>query len=104
MKFFIPHATTDDLTQQTYNAIKLFAKQTLGWNVSERRIFRIEYRHGGTYHTAEVGKINDTNGEEVIAILESNAYLVCTPTRGVIRGMPILVGAEEIRTIEDFEK
>lgn len=104
MKFFLPHAGTADMAEQTFKATKLFAKDNLGWNISDRRIFRIEYVHEGKNHKAEVGKVTDVNGEEVIAILESNAYLVCTPNRGVLRGDPILVGTNEIRDIEDFEE
>ena len=29
--------------------------------------------------------------------------LVCTPTRGVLSGMPILVGQDELTWAEDFE-
>jgi allophanate hydrolase subunit 1 len=104
MKFFIPDVNDEQLAVKTYQAIITFAKDTLGWNVSNRKIFQINYKHNSEYHEAEVGKNNDTNGEKIIAILESNAYLVCTPSRGVIRGMPILVGIEEIFNIIDFEE
>ena len=51
----------------------------------------------------EVGENADSNNETFIAIIESNAYLICTPNREVLRGMPILVGANEARWVEDFE-
>jgi hypothetical protein len=38
-----------------------------------------------------------------LVILESNAYLVCTENRGVMRGEPILVGHEEAVTVVDFD-
>jgi len=41
-------------------------------------------------------------GEQLVAILESNAYLLCTMNRGVARGEPILVGKSEVVRIEDF--
>jgi hypothetical protein len=44
------------------------------------------------------------NGEIVVAILESNAYLVCTPNRGVLRDVPMMVGKHEGTWVEDFEK
>lgn len=103
MKFFIPDTDDEEKAEKVYQSIVSFAQQTMGWNIGNRRIFRIAYRHGGKSHVAEVGRINDTNGEEVIAILESNAYLVCTPSRGVIRGMPILVGQEEAFNVTDFD-
>jgi hypothetical protein len=102
MKFFIPRATPEN-TERIYESIKAFVKTTLGWDVSDRRIFRIEYFHNGKEHKAEVGTLTDVNHEEVIAILECNSYFVCTPTRGVVKGMPILVGTDEITSIEDFD-
>ncbi len=104
MKFFIPHAETADMAERAYQGIKAFAKDNILWNISDRRIFRIEYFDKGKHRKDEVGKITDVNGEEVIAILESTAFLVCTPNRGVLRGDPILVGTNEVRDIEDFEK
>ncbi len=103
MEFFIPKEDNPELAEKLYQSVKLFAKDTLRWVITDRRIFSIEYTHAGKYHKAVVGLINDTNNEEIVAILESNAYLICTPNRGVLRSMPILVGQEEIRHIEDFE-
>jgi len=51
-----------------------------------------------------LGKPDDRVNEEVIAILESYTYLVCTHNRGVFRGEPVLVGKEEVTVIIDFEK
>jgi hypothetical protein len=102
MQFFVPTTTTPEDAARLYEAIKAFAKDTLQWPISDRKIFRIEYVHGGKTEQAEVGKRSDVNQEEVLAILESNAFLVCTPNRGVLRGDPILVGTGEVRVIEDF--
>jgi len=104
MKFFIPYADDERLAEKTYQAIISFAKDTMRWDVKNRKIFKISYSHNGKNHIAEVGRITDTNGEPVIAILESNAYLICTPNRGVQRGMPILVGQEEAFSVIDFDE
>lgn len=104
MKFFIPDINDEDKAEEMYDAIKKFVKTTLGWDVTERRIFKISYYHDGNYYDAEVGKILKVNSEEVIAILESNAYLICTPTRGVIRDLPLLVGRGSAISVTDFEK
>ena len=53
---------------------------------------------------SEVGKPDDRVNEEVVAILESYTYLVCTYNRGVFGGEPVLVGKEEVKKIIDFEK
>ncbi|MFC1954028.1 hypothetical protein ACFLU7_00520 [Chloroflexota bacterium] len=103
MKFFIPKVNDQELAEKTYQSIVQFAKGKLLWDIAERRIFHISYNYKGKRHETQIGQINDTNREEVIAILESNAYLICTPTRGVLQGMPILVGAEEVICVNDFE-
>lgn len=108
MKFYIPHASSDEQAATVYQAIKSFAKDMTGWDASDRHIRRIEYVHEGKRYTAEVGELEPRTHEEVIAILETAPkkglpYLVCTPNRGVVRGEPMLVGDNEIRDIEDFE-
>ncbi len=73
---------------------------------SDRRVFSLEYRHDGEDHYAEVGKPNRVNGEHVIAILYEDLrqlYHVCTPNRGVVRGMSIPVGRHEVRAATDFD-
>ena len=102
MKFFIPKAKDDVQAQEVWDAVKKFAEENLGWDVSDRRIFSIAYQKRGNDYYVEVGKPNPRNGEIVIAILESVTYLVCTPNRGVLRGMPILVGESELKDITDF--
>ena len=114
MKFFVPEMTDAEQAEQVWQAAKKFAEQTLGWKVTDRRIFRLSYIHGGESYEAEVGKSQHredssgrrrlSGGEPVMMILESNAFLICTPTRGVLSGMPILVGQEEVTWAEDFER
>ena len=88
--------------RSVWRATRKFAEETLGWEVSERRIFSISYRHDGMDYYVEVGEPDPRIGELVLVILESNTYLVCTPNRGVLRGMPILVGQNEVKRIIDF--
>ena len=102
MEFFIPTAETPDIAERTYNGTKSLAKDN-GWEITDRRIFQIEYSDRDKYHKAEVGEFSNINNETVMAILESNAYyLICTPNSGVFRSIPIRVGRHEIRLIEDF--
>ena len=37
------------------------------------------------------------------SILESNSYLVCTQNRGVVKGMPILVGRDDQNEVTEFQ-
>jgi len=105
MKFFLPPQKDEKLKNEAYDAIKKFAKETTGWDITDRKIYNIKYRHEGKDYEAKIGERETRQGETVIAILESTVtFLVCTPNRGVIRGMPMLVGKEEIISITDFEK
>jgi len=104
MKFFIPGAKDHQQAEEVYASIKKFATTTLGWPVVDRRIFRIKYEHKGRIFHAQVGQPDPNVGEVVIAILESQAYLVCTANRGALRGVPILVGKNEVIEIEDFDE
>ncbi len=102
MKFFIPKAKDETQAQEVWKSVKKFAERTLDWEVSDRRIFSITYQKHGKDYYVEVGKLDPRNGELVIAILESITYLVCTPNRGVLRGIPILISESELTDITDF--
>jgi hypothetical protein len=100
MKFFIPEVEPER-AEEVYKSITDFAAMQ-GWPAADRRIFKVYYRHHGDYFEAEVGKLA-RNGEVVWAILESGPYLICTLTRGVMGGMPLLVGRDDVLSVTDFE-
>lgn len=103
MRFFIPAVKDEADAEMVWEATKKFAEEMLGWDISERRIFSIAYRHEGKDYHVEVGKPDPRSHELVVAILESTTYLVCTPNRGVVRGIPILVGQDKVGKTIDFE-
>ena len=103
MKFFVPGASNEMEAERIWNATVAFAKHTSGWDIVDRKIFQISYVHEGKSYLDEVGKPNQRNKEVVCAILESNAYLVCTGNRGVLSGEPILVGKSPMVSVKDFE-
>ena len=102
VKFFIPFAKDQAVAEEIYEATKKFATDT-AFKPTARRIFRIEYNDHGKSTYAEVGQANPIEGELVMAILEGTTFMVCTPNRGVMRGMPYLIGTDEITHIVDFE-
>ena len=102
MKFFVPAASTDEQAEDVWQSTVEFAKGK-GSDISDRRIYRLDYRHNGKFYVDEIGKPNARNGELVLVILESVTYLVCTGNRGVVRGDPILVGKQEVTLVTDFE-
>ena len=103
VKFFIPHAKDAAETESVCESIRAFAIENSGHPVVGRRIYRMTWRHKGHRYESTVGKPDVRLGEEVIAILEGAAtYLVCTPNRGVVRGIPMLVGKDEAMIVEDI--
>jgi hypothetical protein len=90
LEFFVPAAEDEKQAEEDYSGIKAFARQTLGWKTTERRIFSLTYQHEGERYFVDVRKPDPRIGEIVVAILESNSYLVYTYSRGVLRGEPIL--------------
>jgi len=104
MKFFIPTITDPQTLNETYEGIKKFVSQEMGDVITKRRIFSIDCLHNMKEYHAEVGKKDQDTGEIICAILESDRmYYVCTPDRGVLRGMPLLTGRNEIRLVTEFE-
>jgi hypothetical protein len=99
--FFVPGADDPELAEQVWHSTRSFAEEQTGWEVSDRRIFRVEYRHNEQDLESQVGQPEPVTGELCVAIFESNSFLVCTENRGVARGFPILIGTPE--RIVDFD-
>lgn len=94
-RFFVPHADDEEQAERVYGAVREWIAN-LAFPPADDRICSVTYRHNGKTHTATVGQRDDLAGEEVIAIFRpasaSGAYMICTPTRGVARGGPVLAG------------
>jgi hypothetical protein len=105
MEFFIPNLKDKpEKAEELLKAIRDFAKDNFQWKITNRRIYQIHYLQDGKPIKDVVGQISDVNHELVMAILESGpVYLVCTPSRGVYKGIPIMVGNHEVAFVEDFE-
>jgi len=105
MRFFVPGAKDDAEAESVYKAIRKHAVETTGHGVTDRRIYHMSWKHGGVLYESTVGKPDPRLREEVVAILEGAVtYLVCTNSRGVIRGEPMYVGKEEAYIVSDFEE
>lgn len=109
MEWFIPHASSKESALKAYEAMKKHVAKVVGVRFfSERRVRKIAFSHNAKYITAEVGKVMRMReiSEEVFAILyepDRSLYHVCTPSRGVLRNMSVLVGADEVSLVEDFD-
>jgi len=104
MKFFIPNAADEKQALKTYGSIKKFTSYTTGWDINDRLIYGIKYRHDGKDYEVRVGEQEEVEGNEVIAILESRLnYFICSQYRGVEAGHPIMIDRNEVKEIVDFE-
>ncbi|MBS1840088.1 MAG: hypothetical protein JSS69_18830 [Acidobacteria bacterium] len=106
MKFFIPAASDEAHAEEIYQATRKFNAEQMGAKLSDRRIYTVSGKHSGKSFTATVGQPFESLGETVIAIsldTSRSCYFICTPNRGVLRGMPYLSGSDEINHSEDFD-
>jgi hypothetical protein len=104
MKFFIPRID-EKQTQTVLNSIKKNIEENSGSNLINKKIFKLTYTFEDKEYTAEVGKVEPRQNEEVLAILEtSSKYLVCTINRGVVRGSPIQHNKKEVGPVEYFDE
>lgn len=110
-EFRVPGAEETDMTdEELYEAIVKFAEQSFG-PLSDARIEGIRYHERDPKYEqdvidVDVGDVFPITGEPVEAILYDESrdlYLVCTPTRGVAEGNPILVGNDKIRDVRHFD-
>ena len=107
MKFFIPHAETPDASDRIYQQIKRNVQTQLGGGISEKRIFKFECEQNRTRYEFEVGKNANFHEvkDEVMAIYEwGDAYLVCTPSRGVSpQYLPVIINKSHTILVEEFD-
>ncbi|MGO9177928.1 MAG: hypothetical protein ACLQBX_08250 [Candidatus Limnocylindrales bacterium] len=63
----------------------------------------------GQDYRSQGGAVEAVAGEPVVAILEATngaerLLFVCTPNRGVARGLPVYVGSRQVQTVTDFAR
>ena len=104
MKFFMPAAKDDQQAEEVLDGIKKFAKENTGWEIGDEKIYSLSYSHEGKEYLAKVGEYSSRNKDLILAILKSNTYLICTINQGGIKGMPMLVGFNEVAGIEYFDE
>jgi len=91
------------------DAVYAWIRQNLATNMGaafdDRRIWRVEWRED-CHQLAEVGEKSALNGEHVVAILyepERKLYHICTPTQGVIAEPSLVVPAQYVIDVAEFE-
>ena len=107
MEFHIPDTSSQEEADETYERIVRWIERLRG-PVQDRRIYEIEYYDGDNDRTdcIQIGDVVPQVGERAIAILQSkqrDMFMICTPTRGVIKGGPIMIGDRNVRSAIEFE-
>ena len=103
MKFFVPNSETTEMSLEVWESIRQHCKDYTKWEINDRKIYSLLYFHEGREQFVKIGEEHQRSGEIVRAIFESNTYLICTLTRGVETGEPIMVGKGEVSDVEEFE-
>lgn len=101
MQFFVPLTSNDEEAQEILEIVSEY----INMPILEKKIYKVAYTEKGKEMTATVGEPVDPSYEEgdqlVAAIFGTPEKLsICLPTRGVVRGKPIIV---EGRVLEYFE-
>ena len=103
MKFTIPGATSSQQAFDIYVGVRKFIISK-GYRPFFAAISSLEYTHNGKKEVAKVNEITKINDEKVVLIFEcEKLFLVCTSSRGVAGGEPIIIGRNEMIQITYFD-
>jgi len=106
MKFFVPLAKDPESALEVYSIAKSNLETQRNTTISDRKIYSLTYTYKSKQYSAVVGEQDPIEGEVVVAIFfepSRNLYHICTPHRGLIEGLPKLVGASDLQKFVDFE-
>jgi hypothetical protein len=102
-QFFIPGGDSRQKSEEVYQWICGYVREMIGWEINPARIYSLSYARDGEQFVATVGQPDPRTGQLVVAILQSNTYLICTPSHGVYRGEPIQVAISDVSEVQYFE-
>ena len=109
-EFHVPGAEHSEMSdEELYDNIVEFAERSFG-EIADDRIQGIRFREQNPKYEkdvfdVDVGDVFPITGELIEAILYDESrdlYLICTPTRGVAKGIPFLVGSNKVLTVRRF--
>lgn len=105
MKFFVPYAADDGEAEQVWAAVRM-ALLGRGLATTRRRIHALQLAEDGDRHLLEVG-MSTPDGDTVHIILEAgdlDVFYVCTPSHGVLEGVPYVLGLDADNSAIDFDE
>ena len=102
MQFFLPQSKPGQ-TELAYQEIVDTLKRQFRLPIEDRRIRSIRYFNSKKNWHAEVGYLEQQEHRyEIVAILESKWFIVCTRSKTGAPGPTILVDKGEVTEVEDF--
>lgn len=97
--FFVPKVSD---SESWYETIKRFVTSQ-GFDISDERVYSIEFTYKGNRVIETVGELSPSNGEPVYAIFENgDTFYTCTPNNGVLRGEPLTISGVEKTVYFDY--
>ncbi|MGA0555343.1 hypothetical protein ACO2Q8_01745 [Larkinella sp. VNQ87] len=104
MKFFIPFITEESQLKRVYERIVAYLIK-LGYEPLTDRVYQVDYELDGKLTTEAVGRVSETSREVVMAIFKNDrGYLICSYSRGVASGHPIIAHYKHVKTVIDFSQ
>ena len=102
MKFFLPFSTT---SRQAERICQRVEKRLTGMGFAplKERVYQVIFYRDGQLVTDTVGQACPLSGEIVLMIFKNDlGYLVCSYSRGVTGGEPLLVQYSTIQSVTPF--
>jgi hypothetical protein len=103
MKFFVP-GVSDAQAEVAYQALFEAAKDQLRTTITPKRIYSLRYLHDKRRLRAVVGEVHPEHPRyKILAILESQPYIVMTQGPDGKHGPTIMINSAEITEAIEFE-
>jgi hypothetical protein len=105
MKFFIPWERDEARDRRMYRDIKRSLAKALRTRFTKQEVWSLHCQHDGHEFDLNVGQPHPLNGETIMVILcgtSRTLYYICTRTRGICQGQPILVDAPDVLSVTEF--
>lgn len=102
--FEFPTARDSEHANELWQMTRSYLAELIAAPIADTRIRALAWEHAGRRHRAVVGHGLAQAGGIVLAICEARGeYLICTPSRGFLRGWPLRVSNGTVRSVEEFD-
>jgi hypothetical protein len=103
MNFFIPFTSDPDQTQRICRRVKQ-RLIGMGFGPLDERVYQVSFRRDDQILFDTIGELCPITGETVMIIFKNDlGYLICSYSRGVAGGEPIIVKYSSIESVTFFD-